>query len=268
MNQKKVKMTTAQFARLHGVNKRTLHYYDSIGLFAPKEKGDNNYRYYDSSQSLDFDYILMLKELGMSIEEIMNYVKNPNPRDFIAIVDEKSSEIEQRIAKLKETRQLLQTRKQQLLECGRALEKGVHIINCGQEKLAILPYVSQEDDMQEIFAYIKREWDSEQYRAGVGSYISIEKVRNKAFEEYDGLFSPVRRTRPGMHLAVRPRGRYLCCYVKGTWDRLPLAYQSMISYAEQQGLRLTGYAYEMGMNDFVIREEGDYITRITVGIQE
>ena len=32
------KLTTAQFAALHEVNKRTLHYYDSIGLFSPKQK--------------------------------------------------------------------------------------------------------------------------------------------------------------------------------------------------------------------------------------
>lgn len=43
------KLTTAQFAALHEVNKRTLHYYDSIGLFSPETKGDNHYRYYDLS---------------------------------------------------------------------------------------------------------------------------------------------------------------------------------------------------------------------------
>lgn len=29
------RLTTAQFAKLHEVNKRTLHYYDEIGLFHP-----------------------------------------------------------------------------------------------------------------------------------------------------------------------------------------------------------------------------------------
>lgn len=36
-------LTTAQFAKLHGVNKRTLHYYDDIGLFSPRAKGENGY---------------------------------------------------------------------------------------------------------------------------------------------------------------------------------------------------------------------------------
>ena len=43
-------LTTAQFAKLHGVNKRTLHYYDDIGLFSPRAKGENGYRFYDAAQ--------------------------------------------------------------------------------------------------------------------------------------------------------------------------------------------------------------------------
>lgn len=43
MKRKSIKLTTSQFAKLHEVNKRTLHYYDSIGLFSPIEKGENNY---------------------------------------------------------------------------------------------------------------------------------------------------------------------------------------------------------------------------------
>ena len=46
------RLTTAQFAKLHEVNKRTLHYYDEIGLFSPREKGENGYRYYDLHKAL------------------------------------------------------------------------------------------------------------------------------------------------------------------------------------------------------------------------
>lgn len=47
MTQNSIKMTISQFAKLHKVNKRTLHYYDEIGLFSPSSKGENGYRYYD-----------------------------------------------------------------------------------------------------------------------------------------------------------------------------------------------------------------------------
>ena len=75
MNQETMRLTTAQFAKLHNVNKRTLHYYDYIGLFFPCHKGENGYRYYDYSQSIDFEYIRMLKEINLSIEEIKDFIQ-------------------------------------------------------------------------------------------------------------------------------------------------------------------------------------------------
>lgn len=115
MNKEIYHLTTAQFAKLHNVNKRTLHYYDKIGLFSPKNKGENNYRYYDTLQSIDFEYISMFKELNMSIKEIKNYVEKPNAKDFITIIDKKSSEIEEEIKKLEKTKRLLDEKKEQLL---------------------------------------------------------------------------------------------------------------------------------------------------------
>lgn len=63
MNKENSYLTIAQFAKLHNVNKRTLHYYAKIGLFSPNYKGENNYRYYSNLQSIDFEYIRMFKEL-------------------------------------------------------------------------------------------------------------------------------------------------------------------------------------------------------------
>lgn len=60
MRKDNTKLTVAQFAKMHGVNKRTLHYYDEIDLFSPNEKKENGYRMDDLSQSLDFNYINML----------------------------------------------------------------------------------------------------------------------------------------------------------------------------------------------------------------
>ena len=85
MNRRSIKLTTSQFAKIHGLNKRTLHYYDTIGLFSPHYKGDNNYRYYDDSQSIQLEYIRMLKELNMSIKEIKEYLNHPNQADFLPV---------------------------------------------------------------------------------------------------------------------------------------------------------------------------------------
>ena len=41
---------TGEFARITGVNKRTLHYYDSEGIFSPDSIEPNGYRAYSSRQ--------------------------------------------------------------------------------------------------------------------------------------------------------------------------------------------------------------------------
>ena len=81
--------TAGEFAKLNYINKRTLHYYDSVGVFSPKYKGDNGYRYYTYEQSIDLENILDLREIGMSIEEIQRYMKKPNREDFQKIAKSK-----------------------------------------------------------------------------------------------------------------------------------------------------------------------------------
>ena len=67
---------------------------------------------------------------------------------------------------------------------------------------------------------------------------------------------------------TRPKGNYLCGYQKGVWSRLPLLYEAMTEYAEQNGLTLSGYAYEVGMNEFMISAPDEYITKVMILIQE
>ena len=95
------------------VNKRTLHYYDSIGLFSPETKGDNpHYRYYDSAQSIHFEYIFNVKELNMRVSGRSQILLScAQCEDFIAIVDQKAKEIDQKSEKLKPDKDLLQTGK-------------------------------------------------------------------------------------------------------------------------------------------------------------
>ena len=268
MNVKNVKLTTAQFAKLHGVNKRTLHYYDSIRLFSPGTKGENGYRYYDSSQSLEFEYIRMFKDLNMSIEEIKAYIHHPNPEDFLKIAEEKIQEIQQKIDCLKQTKQLLERKKADLLLSGEELEKGIYMKRCKQEKLLRIPFLSQEEDMAMAFSYAKETWGMEQCRVGIGSYISLEKVKKEEWEGYEGFFTIALDSRKRKDIFLRPQGEYLCGCVKGAWEEIPLMYEKMLQYAKEHHLELEGYAYEMGLNDLVIQDETEFLTEILIKIKE
>lgn len=263
-----MRMTTAQFAKLHEVNKRTLHYYDSIGLFSPKSKGENGYRYYENQQSMDFEYIRMLKELNMSIEEIKAYVQNPNPKDFLRIAEQKSREIEEEIKRLEKTRQVLFQKKQQIERCESLHGVEIHFTECEEERYYVTPFPFTEEDWQSLFLYVKDIWGIEQCRMGIGSYLSAEKAASGEFKQYDGLFTPVWNEIEEPEVLIKPAGRYLCGYHKGTWDELPGLYEKMFQFAADAGAELLGYAYEIGMNDFVIAREEEYVTQIMIQVKD
>lgn len=266
MNKNAIWLTTAQFAKLHQVNKRTLLYYDEIGLFSPQKKGENNYRYYNLSQSLDFEYIRMLKELKMSLNEIQAYLEKPSASHFLQLAYKKEAELEKQIQRLTQIKKELQHKKEQILFCETLEKPQISLVTCPQEALLMVPYDFAEDSLSHLFSTIKEIWSSEQIRRGVGSYIAVEKLLQGDFENYDGLYTPA--LSPSAKAILRPAGQYLCAYQKGEWEQLPSLYQKMFTYAQEKGLTLTGYAYEMGLNEFVLETPADYVTQIMIKIAE
>lgn len=268
MKKSNIQLTTAQFAKLHEVNKRTLHYYDSIGLFSPNTKKDNGYRYYDLSQSIAFEYIRMLKELNMSIEEIEAYRKNPTNDSFLKIANSKIKEIDVEIQKLKTIKKILQAKKDSITLCENLQEQTIRIEEYPSESILFVPIDFDEADISELFVYLKDIWSMEQIRMGIGGVISLDKVINENFEKYDGLYTPALRDSSSTKKRIKPKGKYLCGYQKGTWDKLPCMYKKMIDYAKQNNLILTGYAYEIGLNEFAISDSAEYVTKIMIKIQD
>ena len=77
MNENNKLLTIGQFADLHGINKKTLMWYDEIGLFKPAAiNPENGYRYYNYHQSSLLETILLLRELNVSINEIQEFMNN------------------------------------------------------------------------------------------------------------------------------------------------------------------------------------------------
>lgn len=268
MKKEMKRLTTAQFAKLHEVNKRTLHYYDDIGLFCPLTKEENGYRYYDISQSIDFEYIRMLKELNMSIKEIETYRKQPTPDNFLKIADTKEQELDKEIQKLKNIKRILQAKKEQIVFCESLREQEIRVEECKSERILTFPYDFSEDDISQIFSPLKSTWGIEQIRMGIGSFISLDNVYNMNFTKYDGIYTITLNNKSVSNSFIKPKGRYLCGYQKGTWDKLPEMYQKMLDYSKKHDLELTGYAYEVGLNDFVISNPNDYVTKIMIKIEE
>lgn len=264
-----IKLTVSQFAKLHNVNKRTLHYYDEIGIFSPDYKGDNGYRYYDYMQGVDFEYIKMLKELNMGLDEIKKYIDNPNEEDFKEIAEVKIKEIDQEIKLLNRRKEVLEDKLQKLSKCDEVRNKNyIKVVECEEEKFFYTPFKFEDDDLKQLISHIKDVWTVDEYCKGIGSFVSVEKIQRGEFEEYDGLFIEMLDDIDSDNMIIKPKGKYICAYHMGDWDTLPKFYGEIVEYAEENNLTLVGYSFEIGMNDFAISDMKDYITQIMIRVEE
>lgn len=70
--------TIQQLAKMAGITRRTLHYYDEIGLLKPSQVGDNGYRYYGEDAVLRLQQILFFRELDLPLEQIRSIMGRPD----------------------------------------------------------------------------------------------------------------------------------------------------------------------------------------------
>ncbi len=69
--------TVKQLAEMAGVTRRTLHYYDAIGLLRPAAVAGNGYRHYDETDLLRLQQILFYRELDLSLDDIREILDRP-----------------------------------------------------------------------------------------------------------------------------------------------------------------------------------------------
>lgn len=87
------------FAELTGVSVRTLQYYDEIDLLKPAHINEYGHRFYDSGSFSKIFVIISLKDMGMSLSEIHQYVNN-NSFDIRIFIEEEKRRVETAITDL------------------------------------------------------------------------------------------------------------------------------------------------------------------------
>lgn len=270
INKKDKLLTIGQFASMHGINKKTLMWYDEIGLFKPIAiNPQNGYRYYNYHQSPILETILLLRELNVSINEIQNFMKNRSADNLKCLLEEKITNLDMQITHLQAIRTTLCTHHQNMstlltmdLSKISLVEKREHClvtVNIDQN-------TSFEQEVELITAQTEKYQLGRLHKASYGSMISVDSLKNGHFDDYSKLFIeiPFLSYHAGLHMM--PSGKYLRAFHKGEWSKIPKRYQEILTYAKEHKLTLYGFSYEMGINENVIDQIEDYIVQIEIPV--
>lgn len=263
------RFTIGQFAALHEINKKTLMWYDEIGLFQPDVIGENGYRYYTYQQSSTLETILMLRELHVSIPVIRSFIQDRSVQSLDQLFKEKVADIDQTILHLQEIRGALVRQRAELHHLQQIDLDGIQLVKKEAQPLAVIKTakdISLEKGMELILEEAKRQQVSRMYGRSYGAMIAVSCLYEKKFEDYSAafLYAPDMPIANGVH--IQPAGMYLRAYCKGNWDKIPQRYVEILEYASEHHLTLHGYSYETGINEAVVDSIDSYITQIDIPV--
>ena len=92
--------TPGELAKLLGISKQLLLYYDKNDIFSPEFVDENGYRFYVLSQYFTLQIIISLRKLNVSLKEIKAYLKSKDINLLKEIYRNKQQEYKKQIEEL------------------------------------------------------------------------------------------------------------------------------------------------------------------------
>lgn len=97
----KEKMTVGEFAKLKNISQETLRHYDRMGLLKPQWTDEmTGYRYYSIFQYETLSTILELRDLGMPLKEIKEFLGKRDVDRTIQLLEERHKQLSLEIQRL------------------------------------------------------------------------------------------------------------------------------------------------------------------------
>ena len=96
-----------EFARLAKTSRKTLQYYDELGLFRPAYVAENGYRCYSLHQLDRLALIAVLRDTGLPLKEIRSYLSCGSGDRLEGLLEAQQAEVERMIAQLRRRKALL-----------------------------------------------------------------------------------------------------------------------------------------------------------------
>ncbi len=265
-------LTIGQFAALHGINKKTLMWYDEIGLFKPATINPvNGYRCYNYHQSPVLETILLLRELDVSILEIQNFIKDRSAQNLKSLLDDKIAALDLQLMHLQAVRKTLSTHQQNISTLLNMDLSKICIVEKEKRCLVTVEIdknTSFEEEVELITAETEKYHLGRLHHASYGSMIPVSSLLSSNFENYSKLFIeiPFLTYQAGLH--IPPSGKYLRAFHQGDWDKIPHRYEEILLYAKKHNLTLYEFSYEMGINENMIDRIEDYIVQIEIPVKD
>lgn len=267
MEKKELLLTTGQFAKLCKVEKHVLFYYDEIDLFKPEVVKANGYRYYAYYQFYTFIVVNFLKNLGMPLKDIKNYLDNRSADLLLDTLAGREQIIDQQIMELELSKMFI-AHSRELIEIANSHPSNEIFIDKRKEEELLMSKMFSSSDSRSFIQ--KYNTFSELHQIEMMNYVGmifhkdVEDVNDDSsisylYTKYFGLSTT------SIKAFTKQAGQYLTINHHGSYETLNIAHKALIAYANEHGLEIDNYIYEkLLVNEIQVNSEEDFIIQLSV----
>lgn len=264
----------SEFAKISGVTRQTLIYYDRIGLFSPAVTDENKYRKYSHSQIETISAITVLTDLGVPLKKIKTILSDVSPEKTVEVLNYQLDIIKEKITELGDLENMLSLR--------------INQIKNGEEASLNLNRFFFETVEKDIPFYVGKELNCKQTdipdEVMIDFFTTLENTKipmifsmgalKKAAAVINGKADELSRV--SFRLSdeknanfFMPRGKYLVGYGKGDYGNVKDFYDKMLDYVNKNNLCPQGFFYEEYLIDELSEKNPDnFIFKVGVKIDD
>lgn len=243
-------MKTKEFAKLCGVEKRTLFYYDEIGLLKPDKVLENGYREYTQRQASRLEEIKLLQSTGLSLSEIKAMLANEEQGGNIKIIEECVSRVDERIRKLRDGKSYLEHRMELRDSYIKHIGKKFFVEHMAERKLSVI----YPDYRPRIAISYQR----------TGYYLGIAEDANSLRPKF--LF---KHAIEGEQYIPFPEGDYLCTFIEEDHGiYVPPYIEEFIMNAQAMGYKVDDTVYVEDTPAWILDRHSGVVVRLSVKVKD
>ncbi|MBV7273488.1 MerR family transcriptional regulator [Clostridium sp. PL3] len=270
INSKKY-LSIGAFSKVSSIARKNLIYYDDIGILKPEFVKGNGYRYYSYDQLNEVNVIMTLKDLGIPLKEIKNYMENVSPENFIHLISDQKQKILEELNRLNQMNYIIEQRTKNIpiisnIDCDKIL-----LENCDEELLFFGTEIKFDNDSfdEDFVAFLDYSKDKKLvYGYPLGVCINYEEAAKDNIKTYR-YFYKISPDIDYVEKITKPKGLYIIAYDNSYLAEDTEIFDKIDKFIEEKQLRVCGKVYVENMSDEIITKNPDkYFSKISIQVEK
>ena len=271
-------LSIGEFAKISGISRKNLIYYDTIGVFSPEITLNNGYRFYYYRQLYTINMICTLRDIGVSLKVIKEYTENRSPAKLFELFESQLQSVDAEIKRLVQTREMMMMHLENSQIASNVKTDIIEIQYFDAEPVFIGKNLPMIEGQRITFSKMLTRFYQYAYLQGYhvsfpwGIRLDLEDyIEDTDFNTYQNDFDIENAIsfyyRVPTSDTYKPAGKYITLYTYGSRNRDTI-YQQIIAYTKKHNYKIRREIWEDYLiNEISTNKPEDYLIRLTIPIE-